>query len=59
DYPLPGTSAWILGWGRTSEKSQLASSLQNSKINIYYSSTCNRVVYHDRDDWKSLICAGI
>ena len=57
-YPLPDTSAWVLGWGTLSEQGKTPDSLMNLKIEIYNNSICDQVIREDRKDWKSQICAG-
>ncbi|RNA25118.1 suppressor of tumorigenicity 14 -like protein, partial [Brachionus plicatilis] len=57
-YPEVNRSAFIIGWGRTSENGYPSSVLQNSKIKIFQADKCSRIEVDVEKNWDSQICAG-
>lgn len=59
NFPIPQTTAYILGWGTISEGGPTPDTLKNAKITIYDGIKCNKVISENKKIWDSLICAGL
>lgn len=57
-YPGWNISAYIVGWGTTSEGGEISYQLKNAKITVYDSGSCENVLPSFTKNWNSQICAG-
>jgi len=57
-YPLPGSSSFIIGWGTVSEAGASSNSLKNAQIEIFDKNYCSEVLDELPKNWNAQICAG-
>ena len=57
-YPRSNRSAWIVGWGTTSQYGKSSQTLKNARVTVYDHSYCNDVLVNNKKNWASQICAG-
>ncbi|XP_041437454.1 transmembrane protease serine 2 isoform X4 [Xenopus laevis] len=53
-----GTSCWISGWGTTSEKGTVSTTLKNAEVPLIDSKVCNQSSMYNGEITSSMICAG-
>lgn len=54
----PGAPLWVTGWGYTREHGKLSETLQEAKVKLIDTRSCNLAAYHG-DVTEKMLCAGL